>query len=463
MMENKILNEVKRVHLIGIGGIGMSGIAEYLARKGYEVSGSDITMTQITERLKNFGVTVSYGHDEKNINENTELVIYTSAVNEDNVEYQKAKNLSIKKPGLYLLKRAEMLGAIVNDKYLISVSGTHGKTTTTAMAAKVLIDNDLDPTVFAGGNINFLDGGSSRIGKSNIAIVEADEYDRSFHHLRSDIAVILNIEADHLDIYKDVDDVKDSFKKFIDNSKKDGAIICNGDDKNAIEVTSGYENKILFGIHESNEYRISNIDFSQKGMSFDINGLIVDLKVPGEHNAIDAGAVYLISKKLNIPDEGFKKSIVNFTGVKRRLELKYDGELKVYDDYAHHPTEVRKTLETLNRIKGGKIITVFQPHLYSRTRDFHREFADAFDLADVLILEKIYPAREDEIKGVSSRLILNEYLGKNKEGSYIEDQSEVYKKLDEVTRINDIVIFMGAGTVTDHCDEFIETLKAKTK
>ena len=208
---NNIFEGIKKVHLIGVGGIGMSGIAEYLLRKDYEVTGSDMTASMITGRLVNLGIQCFEGHREENLPDDTELVIYSAAVKEDNPEFKKALRLNIK-----VVKRAEALGSIVNDKYLISVSGTHGKTTTTAMIAKVLIENGIDPTVFVGGLSDFLEGGSSRIGNSNIAVVEADEYDRSFLQLRSDVIVITNIEADHLDIYEDLEDIKNCFLKFIE-------------------------------------------------------------------------------------------------------------------------------------------------------------------------------------------------------------------------------------------------------
>jgi UDP-N-acetylmuramate--alanine ligase len=452
-MNKNIFNEIKKIHLIGIGGIGMSGIAEYLAGKGYQVSGSDMYMTENTERLKNFGIKIIHGHSEENINPDTGLVIYTSAVKDDNPEFQKAKKMN-----LPLYKRAEALGAIVNDKFVISISGTHGKTTTTAMTAKVLIDNNYDPVVFAGGNMEFLNDGSSRIGEGNYAVVEADEYDRSFHHLRSDIAVILNIETDHLDIYNDLDDIKNSFRIFLENSKQNAYLIGNGDDENVRSVTSTMKNKSFFGTGDENEFQIKDINFTQDGMNFKISDDEFNLKVLGDHNAMDAAAAFIISKKLNIESEDFKKSISTFKEVKRRLELKYNGEFKIYDDYSHHPTEVRKTLETMNKIKQGRIITVFQPHLFTRTRDFYKDFADAFGSTDILILEKIYPAREEEIAGISSKLILDEFLKNGYEGYYHEDQNEIYKNLKKIIGKDDIVIFMGAGTVTEHCSEFIDQL-----
>lgn len=239
---SSIFKGVKKVHLIGIGGIGMSGIAEYLARQEYVVSGSDMTLSPVTKRLGKFNIKIYEGHAADNLADDCEVIIYSSAVREDNPEYQKAKRLNKK-----LVKRAEALGNIVNDKFVIAVSGTHGKTTTTAMIAKILIESKLDPTVFVGGNIDFLDNGSSRIGQSKLAVVEADEYDRSFLQLNSNIIVITNIDEDHLDIYKDIDDIKDNFRKFIQNGKPGLIIIACGDDKNVLDTVKEFKNKKLYG------------------------------------------------------------------------------------------------------------------------------------------------------------------------------------------------------------------------
>ncbi len=392
IMEN-IFKGVKKVHLIGIGGIGMSGIAEYLAGKKYDIAGSDISAGAITRRLSKLGVNIFEGHSENNLSEDTELVIYSSAVKNDNPEYLKAVRLKKR-----LVKRAEALGNIINDKFVIAVSGTHGKTTTTAMIAKILIEGKYDPTVFVGGNIDFLDGGSSRIGKSNIAIVEADEYDRSFLQIKPDIAVITNIDPDHLDIYKDIEDIKNNFRKFIQNSKKDFKVIGCGDDENVIEVLKDFKNKILYGFRKSNEVVIEDVSFGKKGVSYKIGSDYIILKVLGEHNILNSAAAYLAAKNFNVSDENFNETMNSFKGVKRRLELKYDNGIKIYDDYAHHPTEVKATLSAIRKTGPTRVITVFQPHLYSRTRDFYKEFGEAFSGTDILLLAKIYPARETEIE-----------------------------------------------------------------
>jgi len=461
-----IFDSVKKVHLIGIGGIGMSGIAEYLGRKKYEVTGSDLTLSPVTKRLEKFKVKTSEGHSENNLSDNTELVIYSAAVSEDNPEYQKALRLKIK-----TVKRAEALGNIVNDKFVIAVSGTHGKTTTTAMIAKVLIESKMDPTVFVGGNIDYLDGGSSRIGKSNLAVVEADEYDRSFLQLRSDMIIITNIDEDHLDIYKDIEDIKNNFRKFIETGKKGLKIIACGDEKNVVDILKDLKNKKFYGFNKGNDYNIENISYGKTSISFSLDKDDIKIVVLGKHNILNASAAYLTAKQFNISEEKFNQSMETFYGVKRRLELKYHNGVKIYDDYAHHPTEIIATLEAINKSRPQRVITVFQPHLYSRTKDLYKEFGEAFSGTDILILDKIYPAREKEIAGVSSSMILGEYnesiirlgnAGKKKDpGIYFENRELIMDELDKISREGDVIIFQGAGDVSDLCNKYIKRIKAK--
>ena len=464
---SNIFDGVKKVHLIGVGGIGMSGIAEYLGRKKYEVTGSDLAASPVTKRLEKFKVKITEGHSEDNLPDNTQLVIYSAAVNEDNPEFQKAIRLNIK-----MVKRAEALGNIVNDKFVISVSGTHGKTTTTAMIAKVLIESKLDPTVFVGGNIDFLDGGSSRIGKSNIAVVEADEYDRSFLQLKSDIIIITNIDLDHLDIYTDIEDIKNNFRKFIDEGKKGLQIIACGDEKNVADILKDRKNKKLYGFNKGNDYVIENISYGKKSIGFTLDKDDIRIIVLGKHNILNASAAYLTAKMFNVNEEKFNQSLETFYGVKRRLELKYHNGVKIYDDYAHHPTEVKASLEAINKSKPQRIITVFQPHLYSRTRDLFKEFGEAFTGTDILILDKIYPAREKEIAGVSSEMILGEYNDiiirqkstskKKEQGMYLENNELIMEELDKISREGDVIIFQGAGDITDLCNTYIKRIKAKS-
>ena len=454
--QSKILNNIKSVHLIGIGGIGMSGIAEYLLRKGVSVSGSDINPTFITKRLQKLGAKIYNSHNKKNISQNIQLVVYSSAVKSNNEEYAEAINKNIP-----LIRRAEMLGEIVNEKHLISVSGTHGKTTTTAIISKILIDNGFDPTVFVGGNIDFLEGGSSRIGESKYAVVEADEYDRSFLTLKSDNIVITNIECDHTDIYDGLDDIKNTFKKFCGNAKDESGIIAYGDDDNVREVLQNYSSSEInyYGLERINNYKITNIKVSDDYTEFKLNNHNLKLNLLGKHNVLNASASFIAGFILGISPENISTSLESFAGVNRRLQLKYSKEIAVYDDYAHHPTEVKSSFEALKNSVKGRLITIFQPHLYTRTRDFYNEFSDALKDNDVVILAKLYPARENEIKGVSSELILNELKKKTgNEVFYIDDFKNIITKLNEIKKDGDTIIFQGAGNVTNLCEDFIKQL-----
>jgi len=453
------INKNKKLHFTGIGGIGMCGLAEYFLRQGYKVSGSDITASFITKRLEELGAEIFIGHSENNINSEVGFIIYTSAVKKDNPEIKKAEELCIK-----FLKRAEVLGEVVNDKFLIAVAGTHGKTSTTAMIGKLLLDAGLDPTIFVGGNVSVLGGAASRIGNSGFAVVEADEYDRSFLTLKPDIAVILNIDADHLDIYKDLDDIKNTFKEFCELSKDNASVVYCGDDNNVRSFINNIKrNKISYGFANNNSLSIENI-FSNGKLSFDIKNSEntykdISLSVIGRHNILNASACFAVSKLLNIDFDIFKKSISSFTTVDRRLQLKYDKEITVFDDYAHHPVELEFSLNALKEAyKGRKIIAVFQPHLFSRTRDFYNEFAEKLSIADEVVLLDIYPAREKPIENVTSELIYNELFNSGTDTKYYSDKKEVLNHLNENTEDNSVVVFIGAGDITLLCDEFIKNL-----
>jgi len=436
--------------MIGIGGIGMSGIAEYLLKKKIEVTGSDLNLSFITERLESLGAVIYKGHSESNIPLDADIVIYSSAVKEDNPEYISAKNNNIR-----LLKRAVILGFIVNDKILISVAGTHGKTTTAAMIGKLLLDAGLDPDIFCGGNLDYLNGASSRIGDGNYAVVEADEYDRSFHTLKSDIIVITNIDLDHTDFYKDIEDIKNSFRIFIENRKINSKIVIYGENDNTVNLTRNIltaENKsdlIMYG-KDDDEYNYS------------FKNIFYDLQIIGEHNVLNSLAALCVSNVLGIDKTIFRKSIESFNGVGRRLELKYDGDIKIYDDYAHHPYEIYCSLTALKKISKRKLITVFQPHTYTRTRDFYGEFANSLALSDIIILAGIYPAREKYIDGVTSLLILNELKKyKNIQSCCSADNDEIIRKLLKIVQKDDVVVFQGAGDITLLCGKFVSVWNSK--
>lgn len=447
---NIIPDRKKTVHFIGIGGIGMCGLAEYLLVKGYRVSGSDITRTAITDRLAKKGAKIKFGHKAANVGKDTGFVVYTSAVKEDNPELKAAIERNIK-----TVKRAALLGEIVNDKLLIAVSGTHGKTSTTSMIAKILIDAKLDPTVFVGGNLDFLGGAAYRIGKSKYAVVEADEYDRSFHTLKPAIAVINNVELDHTDIYKTEKDIIESFGKFSDNVSNKGYFVTNWGDRNVRKVMKGRIcRRADFGKGSLNT--ITGVKMTPQGISFRLNDIPVKLGVIGKHNVYNAAAAFIAGSILGIKAKQILASLESYPGVKRRLELKYSKDFTVYDDYAHHPTEVASSLESLKKITRGRLIVVYQPHTFTRTREFYREFAKALENADMAYLMPVYPARELPIKGVTSKLISDNIRKSKTKAILLNKPEDISGMLNGQLKKGDAVVFQGAGDVTNYCAKFVK-------
>jgi UDP-N-acetylmuramate--alanine ligase len=453
------------IHFIGIGGIGMSGLAEYYLLNGYKVSGSDISASHITERLQKLGAEIHIGHSKDNISPAVDAVVYSSAVQKDNPEMLRAAKLHIK-----TVKRAEILGEIVNDKFLIAVSGTHGKTTTTAMISKVLVDAGLDPIVFVGGNVNEFGGASSRFGKGKYAVVEADEYDRSFLTLKPDIAVITSIDEDHLDVYKNLNDIKNTFKKFCSRSKRGAKLVYFGDDKNASNTVSGLSKvKISYGFNNRNFLRITGYKLAHAVQHFTLLNSHnayknISINLIGVHNVLNSAACFAVSNILGIDFNKYKKSIKEFTPVDRRLQLRYKNGIRVYDDYAHHPREIEVSLKGLKETEREKrIITVFQPHLYSRTKDFYKKFAQSLSIADEVMLLDIYPAREKPIEGVTSELIFNELIHLDSNVKYFRNKNKAAEYLAKEARTNDIIVFQGAGDITLMCDDFVKHLPKKLK
>ncbi len=448
---------LKRVHFIGIGGIGMSGLAEYLLEKGYIVSGSDMTGTFITERMSRKGARIYYGHDEANLDKRTGLVVYTSAVKKNNPEFIKAKQL-----GISTIKRAALLGDIVNDKYLIAVSGTHGKTTTTSILSKIFIDLGYDPTVFVGGNLDILKGKSFKSGTGDLAIVEADEYDKSFLTLHPDVMIINNVELDHVDIYKNEESLLSTFAAFTRNIKEGGTFVLNWDDSNIRKLfKKAHKNNdvIKYGIKSTG--RITNLQSKNFKTGFCLDKSKILLKLLGRHNVYNAAAAISAASVISDDIKSIIKSVSSFSGVKRRLELKYSNGLTIFDDYAHHPTEIKTTLESLKQNGKGRLTVVFQPHTYSRTQEFYREFAEALKSADSIYLVPVYPAREKPIKGVNSELILKILKKSKKQVQLSENKEDLFLNLRSSLRRNDKVVFQGAGTITNLCDEFVNIVKKR--
>lgn len=441
------------IHFMGIGGISMSGLAEILLDANFSVSGSDTRKSTLTEALTQKGATVIYQQVASNIGEGIQLVVYTAAIKENNPEYQEVLSRNIP-----MLTRAELLGQLMkNYKTAIAVSGTHGKTTTTSMIAQVLLDSNSDPTVSVGGILKSIHG-NIRVGKSDIFITEACEYTNSFLSFYPTVGIILNIEEDHLDFFKDIHEIRESFHKFALLLPEAGTLIINGEIEGYEEIVKGVKcNVITYGINkESMNYSAKDISYNElacptyqlvrNGKEAD-DGKIV-LGVAGEHNISNSLATVALADILEIPFETIQESLNAFDGTERRFEYKGSiGGVTVIDDYAHHPTEIEATLNTAKKYPHATTWCVFQPHTYTRTKSFLHQFAKALSLADKVILTDIYAARETDHLGMHSTLLQKEI---EKEGTpcyYFSSFDETENFLLENCINGDLLITMGAGDI----------------
>lgn len=439
----------KKVHFIGIGGISMSALAEILLEKNFQVSGSDTNSSKATERLKSKGAKIYIGQISENITSDIDLVVYTAAISEDNEELLKAKNSKIP-----LMDRAEFLGEIMKGhKYNVAVSGTHGKTTTTSMLSSITLEANMDPTILVGGNLDII-GGNVHIGHSPYFITEACEYKESFLKFFPFIGVILNIDADHLDYYKDIEEIQQAFIKFARLIPQEGYLVCCADDKRMEEVISNVNcNVISYGI-EKGEVTAKNIRFDKEGRALfevyksDKKLFSLNLSVPGKHNILNALASISVSLILNISIDYIKKGLKDFRGTHRRFEIK--GKRKgvvVIDDYAHHPTEIKATLSAAKNYPHKRIVCVFQPHTFSRTISLFKEFTAAFDNVDELILADIFAAREKDTGEISSSMLCDEIVKRGINCRNIKDFNSIVQHLNNILAEGDILLTIGAGDV----------------
>lgn len=445
-------NQPIHVHFIGIGGISMSGLAEILAEEGFTISGSDSKESAITRHLKAKGMQIFYGQTAANIIPGIDLIVYTAAIREDNPEWQEAK-----RQNLPMLTRAQLLGQIMdNYERSIAVAGTHGKTTTTSMVSHILLAASADPTITVGGILPVL-GGNLRVGKSDTFVTEACEYTNSFLNFRPKYSIILNVEAEHLDFFKDLADIRHSFRLFAENTKADGALIINGAIDNLAELTDGLACPVItFGLAADCDYHATDIHYNEKGCS-DFTVLHgthtlghVQMQVPGEHNVKNALAAIACCMQAQIPFDKIAEGLEAFHGADRRFQ--YKGEVDgvtIIDDYAHHPTEIRATLTAAKNYPHKRLVLVFQPHTYSRTKAFLQDFADVLSLADVVVLADIYAAREQNTIGISSRDILDLLQKKGVESYYFPSFEEIEKFLLKKCMNGDLLITMGAGNVVE--------------
>ena len=441
------------VHFIGIGGISMSGLAEILLKEGFPVSGSDSHASALTEHLERAGARICIGQAASNIPEDCKLVVYTAAIHPDNPEYREAK-----RRGVPMLSRAELLGQLMrNYQTSIAVAGTHGKTTTTSMIASILLEEDADPTISVGGILPSI-GGNIRVGGSEVFLTEACEYTNSFLHFFPTIGIILNIEEDHMDFFKDLNDIRRSFRRFAELLPVEGLLIINSDIPDYEEITEGLSCRVVtFGSSPDADYRAENTAYDTFGHpSFDLIRKIekdgrrprFSLKVPGEHNVCNALASIALADALRIPEAAVEKGLLSFTGTDRRFQ--YKGEVNgvtIIDDYAHHPTEIRATLHAAAHYPHRELWCVFQPHTYSRTKAFLKEFAEALSLADHVVLADIYAARETDTLGISSRDLERELAALGADVYYFPTFAEIEKFLSEKCMHGDMCITMGAGDV----------------
>ena len=435
---------IKTIHFVGIGGIGMSGVAEILADRGLVVSGCDLKASAMTDLLIGRGIPVTIGHDPAHLH-GVDMVVVTSAVKGYNAEIDSALQR-----GIPVVKRKEILGHIVNRKRAIGVSGTHGKTTTSAMIAVILEEAGLDPTVIIGGMLRNI-GSNAKSGGGDFLVVEADEYDRTFHELRPEIAVITNVEADHLEYYGSFEAIVEAFRIFATRVKPGGAVIGCVDDpivRDLLEKISGATQKIIrYGLSDAADLRATNIVYSERGSTFEVPRVGgFRLFVPGEHNVRNALAAIAVARELGITTQATAAGLARFLGVDRRFQIlgEFAGAI-VVDDYAHHPTEIRATLTAARRgYPKRRVVALFQPHLYSRTRDFALEFGESLLVADVALVAPIYAAREQPIEGITSKLIADAVGGVE----YLERSNDaIIEELRRRLQPNDLFIAMGAGDV----------------
>jgi len=452
-----MLGRTKKIHMVGIGGIGMSGIAGLLLNQGFIVTGSDLKIDAHTQKLAEKGAKIVQGHSEKLITTDIDVVVISSAIQEDNTEVVAAKKLKIP-----VIKRAKMLSEFMRMRFGIGIAGTHGKTTTTSLVGMILNQAKLSPTIIVGGIVKNIDS-NSQIGKGDYVVVEADEYDRTFLSLNPIISGITNIELEHVDCYTSIDDLKEAFIKFANSVPFFGLVAVCLEDENIQDIIPKIERRILtYGFLAQADIRAKNlrgVDFTSEFDVYFRNKLLGKIKVDliGNHNVLNCLMAIAIALDLDIDFQIIQKALGNFSGIRRRMEkVGQSCEITILDDYAHHPTEIKTTLEGLKNITDKRIVVLFQPHLYSRTRDFAEEFGKSFMNADKVFVSPIYPAREEKIEGVSSKLIIDAAIQSGHHNiKLIENSSGIVKTILKELKKGDILITFGAGDIDKYGREIL--------
>ena len=447
-------NKPCHAHFIGIGGVSMSGLAEILKNDGFTVSGSDMKESDTTKSLEAGGIKVFYGQVASNISDDIDFVVYTAAIHPDNEEF-----VEVQRRNIPLLTRAQLLGQLMdNYKYSVAVAGTHGKTTTTSMMSYIMLEAGTDPTISIGGHLNEING-NIRVGNSDYFVTGACEYTNSYHEFRPYASIILNVDNDHLDFFKNIENIAASFATFATKTREGGALIVNGDMKYRDQVIEAVSNKDIkvftFGKNEGNDFEARNIHLNELGNAayeLYINGEDkgeVTLSVTGEHNAVNSLSAIAASLYIGISLEDIKEGLKKCHSADRRFQYKgtTDNGVIVIDDYAHHPTEISASLAVANSVKKSELWVAFQPHTYSRTKAHLKEFAKALSVSDHVLLADIYAAREKDDGSVSSKDLENELKNLGCDAVYLGSFEEIKKYFEKFSKNNDMLITMGAGNI----------------
>jgi UDP-N-acetylmuramate--alanine ligase len=452
-----VLRKIQHIHFVGIGGSGMSGIAEVLLNLGYTVSGSDLKLTGVTRHLVERGATVSEGHAPAHV-ESAHVVVTSTAVRDDNPEAREARRL-----GIPVIPRAEMLAELMRLKYGVAVAGSHGKTTATSMVAQVLARGGLDPTVVVGGRLGTL-GSGARLGKGDFMVAEADESDRSFLKLSPTVAVVTNIDREHLDTYRDLTDIQETFLGFVNKVPFYGSAVLCLDDASLQDLLPRVERRVVtYGISPQASVSARDLDVAASGSTYTatLDGTAlgpVSLSVPGAHNVANSLAAVAVGLDLEVSFEAIQAGLASFSGVDRRFQERGEaGGVLVVDDYGHHPTEIRVTLETLRRRAGDRrTVVLFQPHRFSRTQALWDDFCRAFHLADRLLVTDIYPASEEPIPGVDAEALARGIAERgHREVVFAGTLEQATEQLEKEVREGDVVLTLGAGSVWTAGEELL--------
>jgi UDP-N-acetylmuramate--alanine ligase len=464
MRREVMYNRTQRIHFVGIGGIGMSGIAEVLLNLGHRVSGSDLVESDTVSRLRALGCRIAVGHHAENLGD-PHVLVTSSAIRANNPEVEEAR-----RRGIPVIPRAEMLAELMRMKYGVAIAGTHGKTTTTSIVSTLLAAGGLDPTVVIGGKVNSL-GSNAKLGQGEFLVAEADESDGSFLKLSPAIAIVTNIDPEHLDYYRDLDHLRETFLAFVNKVPFYGVVILCLDEPNVQALLPRVEKrKVTYGMSTQADFHARDLKLDGFSSSFAVRGFEKDLgrfrlNMPGRHNVCNALAAIASALELDVSLERVREALEGFTGIERRFQVKANARgVLLIDDYAHHPQEIRATLAAAKEGFERRTVVVFQPHRYTRTRDLLEEFFTAFNQADVLILTEIYPAGEEKIGGIGTDLLLEGIRAHgHREVIFVSEKEEIPTLLDEIVREGDLVITMGAGDVWRIGEAFGRRLAEKTR